>query len=139
VTNRRTYNKAATCNPWIAWLLALGVFFGFQPQLPAYTDSSIESQSVLVADNDWGSRWGEVIEFSDFSLETEENFESDGEDQSEDSAPKNSSCLHQHEENGRTNPFELSLITTRGDFPRGPKGDAGCSTNRYLKHCRLNI
>lgn len=137
--NQRTYNNAATCNPWIAWLLALGVFFGFQPQLPAYTDSSIEGQSVLVADNDWGTHWGEVFEFGDFSLESEENFESDGEENSEESAHENSSCLDQREENWGTNKFELASIATRGVFPRGPKGDAGCSTNRYLKHGRLNI
>jgi hypothetical protein len=139
MTNRRTNNTAATCNPWIAWLLALGVFFGFQPQLPAYTDSSIESQSVLVADTDWGTHWGEVIEFGDFSLETEENFESDREENSEESAHENSSCLNQREENWGTNPFGLSLITTRGVFPHGPEGDAGCGTERYLKHGRLNI
>jgi len=139
VTNRRTNNNAATCNPWIAWLLAMGVFFGFQPQLPAYSDSSNASQSVLVADNDWGTHWGEVIEFGDFSLESEENFESEREENSEESAHKNSSCLNQRLENWSTNHFGLCFSASKGVFAFGPKGDAGCSTERYLKHGRLNI
>lgn len=47
----------------LSWLLALSVFLGVTPPLPAFTPQSKSELPEWVADQDGGVHWGESVDF----------------------------------------------------------------------------
>lgn len=134
---RPTNNQPAS-NPWIAWLLAFGVFFGIHPQLPAYSGSTDRDETAFTADIEGGVTWGESLEWEGGSVESELEFDSEGDETRKDSDSKSSDVRPFSCEPHR-NQLYHNLSAQRTCSARGPKGYFFSSNHRYLPHGRLNI
>lgn len=134
---RQTSNHSA-CSPWIAWILAFGVFFGIHPQLPAYSGSTDRNETAFTADVEGGVTWGESFEWEGFSGESELEFDSEGDETHQGSDAKSSDVEKSSCEPNQAQLF-LNRSTQRTCSTRGPRGHFYSSNHRYLPHGRLNI